>query len=119
MALLFNQTRVFIFRVRKADGVILQSLTLSGKEKKNTGKVKIVQENFVKFSLYFLGMQQQPCQSAAAVTTGNEEAWEEWEGVLPHRETADEQNLQLGLRVATSCGVFSFFQISLSLQRWR
>lgn len=54
-------------------------------------------------------MQQQPCQSAAAVTTGNEEAWEEWEGVLPHRETADEQNLQLGLRLATSCGVFSFF----------
>lgn len=77
------------------------------------------QENFVKFSLYFLGMQQQPCQSAAAVTTGNGEAWEEWEGVLPHRETADEQNLQLGLRLATSCGVFSFLQISLGLQRWR
>lgn len=71
------------------------------------------QENFVKFSLYFLGMQQQPCQSAAAVTTGKEEAWEEWEGVLPHRETADEQNLQLGLRLATSCGVFFFLQISL------
>lgn len=88
---------------------------------KITGKIKIVgensadrdEENFVKFSLYFLGMQQQPRQSAAAVTTGNEEAWEEGEGVLPHRETTDEQNLQLGLRSATSCGVFFFSQISL------
>lgn len=45
MALLFHQTRVFIFRVRKADGVILQGVTLSGKGKKNTGKVKIVGVN--------------------------------------------------------------------------
>lgn len=76
-------------------------------------------EKFVKFSLYFLGMQQQPRQSAAAVTTGNEEAWEEGEGVLPHREPADEQNLQLGLRLATSCGVFFFFADLARLQRWR
>lgn len=108
--MLFNQTIVFILRVRNADGVILQSLTPSGKGKKNTGKVKswgeksadTGEENFVKFSLYFLGMQQQPRQSATAVTTGDEEAWEEGEGVLPHREPADEQNLQLGLRLATS-----------------
>lgn len=46
------------------------------------------EENFVKFSLYFLGMQQKPRQSATAVTTGDEEAWEEGEGVLPHRESA-------------------------------
>lgn len=77
------------------------------------------EENFVKFSLYFLGMQQQPRQSATAVTTGDEEAWEEGEGVLPHSEPADEQNLQLGLRLATSCGVFFFSADFARLQRWR
>ena len=40
---------------------------------------------------------------------------EEWEGALPHSETADEQKLQLGPRLATSGEtVVSVLQISLS-----
>lgn len=59
--------------------------------------------------------QHQQCQSAAAVPTSKEEAREEWEGALPHSETAEEQKLQLGPRLATSGEtVVSVLQISLS-----
>lgn len=59
------------------------------------------------------------CQSAAAVTTGNGEAWKEWEGALPHREAADEQKLQLGPRSATSGGMSFLFANFTQLQQWR